>query len=96
MAEAGLDEADSERVGFVLTNLVGALAPSNNPLLIQYRPSTAEVRQVPLVIVPPVINKFYVMDLAPGRSMVEYAQAVADADLPAELRRRYLESGFAR
>ncbi|HEV2935984.1 MAG TPA: hypothetical protein VGY96_22915, partial [Streptosporangiaceae bacterium] len=33
VAEAGLDEADSERVGFVLTNLVDALAPSNNPLL---------------------------------------------------------------
>src|SRR6266851_10122662 len=31
VAEAGLDEADSERVGFVLTNLVDALAPSNNP-----------------------------------------------------------------
>ncbi len=136
VAGAGLDEADSERVGFVLTNLVDALAPSNNPLLnpaaakaaidtgggsvlaglrnfvgdmaapprvptmvepdafevgvdlavtpgsvvlrtpefelIQYRPSTAAVRQVPMVIVPPVINKFYVMDLAPGRSMVEY------------------------
>ena len=33
VAEAGLDEADSERVGFVLTNLIDALAPSNNPLL---------------------------------------------------------------
>jgi len=40
--------------------------------LIQYRPVTQAVRQVPLVIVPPVINKFYVMDLAPNRSMVEY------------------------
>src|SRR3974377_1232065 len=40
--------------------------------LIQYRPATTTVRQVPLVIVPPVINKFDVMDLAPGRSMVEY------------------------
>ena len=33
MAEAGLDWADTERVGFVLTNLIDALAPSNNPVL---------------------------------------------------------------
>ena len=33
VASAGLDEADSARVGFVLTNLIDALAPSNNPLL---------------------------------------------------------------
>src|SRR5947207_4263242 len=33
VAEAGLDEKDAERVGFVLTNLIDALAPSNNPLL---------------------------------------------------------------
>ena len=136
VADAGLDWADSERVGFALTNLIDALAPSNNPLLnpaalkaaidtgggsalagirhfvadmaaaprvpsmvepdafevgvdlavtpgsvilrtpvfelIQYRPATAAVRQVPLLIVPPTINKFYVMDLAPGRSLAEY------------------------
>jgi polyhydroxyalkanoate synthase len=33
VAKAGLDGKDSERVGFALTNLVDALAPSNNPLL---------------------------------------------------------------
>src|ERR1700722_4473254 len=33
VAEAGLDERDSERDGFMLTNLIDALAPSNNPLL---------------------------------------------------------------
>ena len=134
--DAGLDWADAERVGFVLRNLVNALAPSNNPVLnpaalkaaidtgggstlaglrhfiadmaapprvpsmvepdafevgvdlavtpgtvvlrtpvfelIQYRPATATVRQVPLLIVPPTINKFYIIDLAPGRSLAEY------------------------
>src|ERR1700678_588105 len=33
VTEAGLDERDAERVNFVLTNLIDALAPSNNPLL---------------------------------------------------------------
>ena len=136
VAGADLDWADAERVGFALTNLVDALAPSNNPVLnpaalkaaidtgggsalsglrhfitdmaapprvpsmvqpdafevgadlavtpgavvlrtpvfepIQYRPATVMVRQVPLLIVPPTINKFYVIDLAPGRSLAEY------------------------
>ena len=134
--DADLDWADTERAGFVLTNVIDALAPSNNPVLnpaavkavidtgggsvvaglrhfaadmasppripsmvepdafkvgadlavtpgavvlrtevfelIQYRPVTPAVRQVPLLIVPPTINKFYVTDLAPGRSLAEY------------------------
>lgn len=40
--------------------------------LIQYAPQTETVRTVPLLMVPPVINKYYVMDIAPGRSMIEY------------------------
>ncbi len=40
--------------------------------LIQYRPQTGRVREVPLVIVPPTINKYYALDLAPGRSLIEY------------------------
>jgi polyhydroxyalkanoate synthase subunit PhaC len=40
--------------------------------LIQYRPQTARVREVPLMVVPPTINKYYAIDLAPGRSLVEY------------------------
>ncbi len=40
--------------------------------LIHYQPATDQVRDVPLLFVPPTINKFYVLDLAPGRSMIEY------------------------
>jgi len=41
--------------------------------LIQYQPATDKVRAEPLLIVPPQINKFYALDLAPGRSFAEYA-----------------------
>src|SRR5580693_8192322 len=41
--------------------------------LIQYSPQTAEVHAVPLLASPPWINKYYIMDLAPGRSFIEWA-----------------------
>ena len=40
--------------------------------LIQYQPTTPEVRAVPILLVPPMINKFYITDLAPGRSHIEH------------------------
>ncbi len=40
--------------------------------LIHYRPSTEKVLEVPLLFVPPTINRFYILDIAPGRSVVEH------------------------
>ena len=41
--------------------------------VIQYTPSTPEVRTRPVLMIPPQINRYYFMDLAPGRSFVEHA-----------------------
>jgi polyhydroxyalkanoate synthase len=43
--------------------------------VIQYSPSTPHVRSRPVLMVPPQINKYYFMDLAPGRSFIENAVA---------------------
>jgi polyhydroxyalkanoate synthase len=40
--------------------------------LIHYKPQTERVRSVPVLLVPPTINRYYILDISPGRSMVEY------------------------
>ena len=136
LADAELDWRDNTRLKFLLTNLIAAASPSNNPYLnpaawkacfdtgglsvvrgirafvsdmsssphiptmvepdafqvgkdigvtpgmvvartdvcelIQYQPSTPTVYRFPLLMVPPMINKYYITDIAPGRSMLEY------------------------
>jgi len=64
---------DAFEVGRDLAVTPGAVvARSDVCELIQYQPVTATVHRFPLLIVPPMINKYYVTDLAPGRSMIEY------------------------
>ena len=41
--------------------------------LIQYEPQVKSVHSVPLLFCPPWINKYYIMDLAPGKSLIEWA-----------------------
>jgi polyhydroxyalkanoate synthase len=66
-------EPDAFEVGRDLAVTPGAVVLQTPVFeLIQYSPATAKVRQTPLLIVPPTINKFYVLDLAPGRSLAEY------------------------
>jgi len=64
---------DAFEVGRDLAVTPGAVvARSDVCELMQYQPVTATVHRFPLLIVPPMINKYYVTDLAPGRSMIEY------------------------
>jgi polyhydroxyalkanoate synthase len=41
--------------------------------LIQYKPATDEVHEIPTLLIPPQIGRYYFTDLAPGRSFAEYA-----------------------
>jgi polyhydroxyalkanoate synthase len=61
-------------VGENLATTPGVVVFRNSVMeLIQYRPITAEVHRRPLLIAPPQINKFYVFDLAPEKSIVRLA-----------------------
>lgn len=64
------------RVGETIAVTPGAVVFRDEVLeVIQYSPATEAVRSRPVLIVPPQINRFYVLDLAPGRSLIEHAVA---------------------
>jgi polyhydroxyalkanoate synthase len=62
------------KVGGNLAITTGAVVFRNEVLeLIQYAPTTPQAHRRPLLIVPPQINKYYVFDLAPSKSIVQFA-----------------------
>lgn len=60
-------------VGGNLACSKGAVVFKNEMLeVIQYQPTTEQVHKIPLMVIPPQINKFYALDLAPDKSMVRF------------------------
>src|SRR5437764_2256226 len=69
-------QVDTEKfaLGKNIATTEGSVVFRNEVLeLIQYVPRTEQVHARPLVIAPPQINKFYVFDLSPEKSLVRYA-----------------------
>ena len=68
-----LSDDTAFEVGDNLGNTPGAVVYENELIqLIQYGPTTGKVREIPLLIVPSVVNKFYILDLRPESSLIRY------------------------
>ena len=68
-----LADREAFRVGENLATTPGKVVFRNRLFeLIQYAPSTDQVRRTPLIIFPPWINKFYVLDLKPANSLIKW------------------------
>jgi polyhydroxyalkanoate synthase len=74
--EVRMTPLDAFVVGRDLATTPGAVVMRNRLLeVIHYRPTQPRVHTVPVVIVTPWINKYYVLDLTPAKSMVRYLLA---------------------
>jgi polyhydroxyalkanoate synthase subunit PhaC len=66
-------DLDAYKVGENVATSPGKVVFRNRVFeLIQYAPTTEKVHEVPLLIFPPWINKFYILDLQPKNSMIKW------------------------
>ncbi|HMP62543.1 MAG TPA: class I poly(R)-hydroxyalkanoic acid synthase, partial [Phenylobacterium sp.] len=73
--QLAISQTDYEqfKIGENVATAPGKVVFENELLqLVQYAPTTEQVHQIPLVIFPPWINKFYILDLRPDNSMIRW------------------------
>ena len=71
-----MTDTDAFQLGENIATTPGKVVFQNDLMqLIQYAPSTEKVRKRPLLIIPPWINKFYILDLKPKNSFIRWAVA---------------------
>ena len=68
-----LSDREAFKVGGNIGTTEGAVVFRNRMFeLVQYKPTTEQVHETPLLIFPPWINKFYILDLKPQNSLIKW------------------------
>jgi len=68
-----LSDPEAFHIGQNIATTPGSVVYRNRMLeLIQYAPTTEKVHQTPILIFPPWINKFYIMDMKPQNSLIKW------------------------